>query len=202
MRPELNVMKLVFATNNKNKVREINALLGDKFKIYSLADINCFDEIPETADTLEGNALQKARYIAERFGYDSFADDTGLEVKSLDERPGVYTARYAGEDCTAEDNMRKLLQEMEGVADRSARFRTVIALIINGEEKLFEGAVEGTISETKSGEEGFGYDPVFIPEGHDRTFAQMDMEEKNSMSHRGRAIRKLVEYLSEKTITR
>ena len=195
-------MKLVFATNNKNKVREINALLGDKFKIYSLADINCFDEIPETADTLEGNALQKARYIAERFGYDSFADDTGLEVKSLDERPGVYTARYAGEDCTAEDNMRKLLQEMEGVADRSARFRTVIALIINGEEKLFEGAVEGTISETKSGEEGFGYDPVFIPEGHDRTFAQMDMEEKNSMSHRGRAIRKLVEYLSEKTITR
>ena len=198
MRPELNVMKLVFATNNKNKVREINALLGDKFKIYSLAEINCFDEIPETADTLEGNALQKARYVSERYGYDCFADDTGLEVKSLDGRPGVYTARYAGEDCTAEDNMRKLLQEMEGVADRSARFRTVIALIINGEEKLFEGAVEGNISEAKSGEEGFGYDPVFIPEGHSRTFAQMDLEEKNSMSHRGRAIRELVEYLSEK----
>ena len=188
-------MKLVFATNNRHKLDEIRAILGDKIKLLSLNDINCHDDIPETADTLQGNAIIKARYIYEKFGINCFADDTGLEVDALGGEPGVYSARYAGEECDPKENMNKLLDNLTGISDRKAQFRTVIALIIDGEEKFFEGCVKGVISEVKMGEAGFGYDPIFIPEGFSESFAQMSSEMKNSISHRYRATEKLCKYL-------
>ena len=190
-------MKLVFATNNKHKLEEVRDIVGDRVEILSLNDINCNDEIPETADTLQGNALIKARYIYEKYGVDCFADDTGLEVEALDGAPGVYSARYAGDECDSEANMQKLLQNLTGKSERSAQFRTVIALIINGEEKLFNGVVKGEISTGKMGDSGFGYDPIFIPEGFSQSFAQMSSEMKNSISHRFRATEQLSNYLKE-----
>jgi XTP/dITP diphosphohydrolase len=190
-------MKLVFATNNKHKLEEVRAILGNKIEILSLNDIDCHDDIPETADTLEGNALIKARYIYEKFGVDCFADDTGLEVEVLNGEPGVYSARYAGEECNPEANMYKLLQNLTGKNNRNAQFRTVIALIIKGEEKLFNGIVKGTISNEKMGNAGFGYDPIFIPEGFSESFAQMTSDMKNSISHRYRATEELSNYLKQ-----
>jgi len=190
-------MKLVFATNNRHKLDEVRAIVGDKVEVLSLNDIGCHDDIPETADTLQGNALIKARYIHEKFGVDCFADDTGLEVEALDGAPGVYSARYAGKECDSEANMQKLLQNVTGKSNRNAQFRTVIALIIKGEEKLFNGIVKGTITEEKRGDSGFGYDPVFIPEGFSESFAQMSGEMKNSISHRYRATLELSNYLKE-----
>ena len=190
-------MKLVFATNNRHKLEEVRAILGNKIEVLSLNDIDCHDDIPETADTLEGNALIKARYIHEKFGVDCFADDTGLEVEALNGEPGVYSARYAGEDCNPEANMYKLLQNLTGENNRNAQFRTVIALIINGEEKLFNGIVKGTISREKMGNAGFGYDPIFIPEGFSESFAQMTSDMKNSISHRYRATEELSNYLKQ-----
>lgn len=190
-------MKLVFATNNRHKLNEVRAIVGDKVEVLSLNDIGCHDDIPETADTLQGNALIKARYIYEKFGVDCFADDTGLEVEALDGAPGVFSARYAGEECDSEANMQKLLQNLTGKSNRNAQFRTVIALIIKGEEKLFNGIVKGTITEEKKGDSGFGYDPVFIPEGFSKSFAQMSGDMKNSISHRYRATLELSNYLKE-----
>lgn len=190
-------MKLVFATNNRHKLDEVRAIVGDRVEVLSLNDIGCHDDIPETADTLQGNALIKARYIHEKFGVDCFADDTGLEVEALDGAPGVYSARYAGEECDSEANMKKLLQNLTGKSNRNAQFRTVIALIIKGEEKLFNGIVKGTITEEKRGDSGFGYDPVFVPEGFSESFAQMSVDMKNSISHRYRATRELSNYLKE-----
>ncbi len=190
-------MKLVFATNNRHKLDEVRAIVGDRVEVLSLNDIGCHDDIPETADTLQGNALIKARYIHEKFGVDCFADDTGLEVEALDGAPGVFSARYAGEECDSEANMQKLLQNLTGKSNRNAQFRTVIALIIKGEEKLFNGIVKGTITEEKRGDSGFGYDPVFVPEGFSESFAQMSGDMKNSISHRYRATRELSNYLKE-----
>lgn len=189
--------KLVIATNNAHKLEEIRAILGDRLEILSLADIDCHDDIPETADTLEGNALQKAHYIYDRFGLDVFADDTGLEVTALGMGPGVHTARYAYPDRhDPKANTLKLLRELQGKDDRSARFRTVIALILDGEEHLFEGIVEGTIATEERGTEGFGYDPVFAPVEHpESTFAELGVDIKNTISHRARAVRKLAEFL-------
>ena len=189
-------MKLVFATNNKHKLQEVRDILGGSIEVLSLNDINCHDDIPETGTTLEENALIKARWISEKYGYDCFADDTGLEVEALDGAPGVYSARYAGEECDSQANMNKLLQNLTGKNNRNAQFRTVIALIINKEEILFDGAVKGVISEIKMGEAGFGYDPIFIPEGYSVSFAQMGSEIKNSISHRYRATQKLSNYLN------
>ena len=189
-------MKLVFATNNANKLQEIRAILGSGMEVLSLADINCHDDIPETAPTLEGNALIKARWVKDRYGFDCFADDTGLEVAALDGAPGVHTARYAYPDRhDPEANTQKLLHSLEGRDDRRAQFRTAIALILNGEEHVFEGVVEGFISTEKRGTEGFGYDPVFIPEDTGLTFAELGTDVKNRISHRARAVAKLVEYL-------
>ena len=190
-------MKLVFATNNKHKLQEVRDIVGDRVEVLSLNDINCHDDIPETADTLQGNALIKARHIYNKYGMNCFADDTGLEVEALDGSPGVYSARYAGEECNSEANMLKLLQNLTGKNNRNAQFRTVIALIINGEEKLFNGIIKGIISNEKRGDSGFGYDPVFIPEGYTESFAQMSGEMKNSMSHRFRATRQLADFLKE-----
>ncbi len=191
-------MKLVFATNNRHKLDEVRAIVGDRVEVLSLNDIECHDEIPETADTLQGNALIKARYIYDKYGLNCFADDTGLEVEALGGEPGVYSARYAGEECSSEANMQKLLHNLTGKSNRNAQFRTVIALIINGEEKLFNGIVKGSITEEKRGDSGFGYDPIFIPEGFSESFAQMSSEQKNSISHRYRATEQLSNYLKEK----
>lgn len=189
--------KLVFATNNAHKLSEICAIIGDKFEILSLNDIECFADIPETADTLEGNALQKAEYVYNNYGLDCFADDTGLEVDELGGRPGVHTARYAFPDrYDPEANTEKLLQELDGKENRRARFRTAIAYIRGGEKYLFEGVVEGEISTEKRGDKGFGYDPVFIPENTGKTFAELGVEVKNQISHRARAVAKLCEYLA------
>ena len=188
-------MKIVFATNNPNKLKEIQALIPNGIEIVSLKEIGCTEDIPETGDTLEANAFQKAHYIKEYYGYDCFADDTGLEVEALNGAPGVYSARYAGAERSAEANMDKILKELQGKENRKAQFRTAIALILKGEEHLFEGKVEGYISNDKQGNEGFGYDPIFIPENEKRSFAQMSMEEKGAISHRGRAVKKLVAYL-------
>lgn len=189
--------KLVFATNNAHKLSEICAIIGDKFEILSLNDIECFADIPETADTLEGNALQKAEYVYNNYGLDCFADDTGLEVETLGGRPGVHTARYAFPDrYDPEANTEKLLQELDGKENRRARFRTAIAYIRGGEKNLFEGVVEGEISTEKRGDKGFGYDPVFIPENTGKTFAELGVEVKNQISHRARAVAKLCEYLA------
>lgn len=191
-------MKLVFATNNKHKLEEVRAIVGDRVEILSLNDIDCHDDIPETADTLQGNALIKARYIHEKYNVDCFADDTGLEVEALGGEPGVYSARYAGEACDSQANMHKLLENLTGENNRKAQFRTVIALIIKGEEKLFNGIVKGKISREKMGNSGFGYDPIFIPEGFSQSFAQMSSEMKNSISHRYRATEQLSNYLKER----
>ena len=187
---------LVFATNNAHKLDEVRKITEGLVRIVSLADINCHDEIPETTDTLEGNALQKARYIKEHYGYDCFADDTGLEVEALNNAPGVYSARYAGDGHDSEANMRKLLHELAGVTHRQAQFRTAIALIWKGEEHLFEGIIRGAITEEKRGNSGFGYDPIFQPEGHDRTFAELGDDIKNHISHRALACQKLAAFLS------
>ena len=190
-------MKIVFATNNKHKLEEIKDILGKDFEIVSLAEIGCHEDIPETGLTLEENARQKSTYIVEHYNHDCFADDTGLEVDALNGEPGVHSARYAeGTDHDSEANMRKLLSKMSNVKDRTARFRTVISLIINGVEYQFEGRVEGRIATEKHGTEGFGYDPIFIPEGYNKSFAELGEEVKNQISHRARAVKKLAEYLS------
>lgn len=190
-------MELVFATNNRHKLEEVQQILGDRFRLLTPSDCGITEDIPEEQPTLEGNALQKARYIHDRTGKNCFADDTGLEVEALDSAPGVYSARYAGESKSFEDNMDLLLANLRGLPNRNARFRTAIALILEDREYLFEGIVNGVIRETKSGSEGFGYDPIFEPEGYDITFAEMDMATKNAISHRGHAIRKLTEFLKE-----
>jgi XTP/dITP diphosphohydrolase len=187
--------ELVFATNNPHKLKEIREIVGKHVKILGLADIGCNEDIPEDAETLEGNASLKAWYIYNKFGRDCFADDTGLEIEALDGRPGVKSARYAGEDCIPENNIRKVLGEMKGRKNRHARFRTVISLIRNGTESRFEGAVEGVILDEKRGKEGFGYDPVFMPEGYSLSFAEMTPEQKNMISHRALATRKLTDHL-------
>jgi XTP/dITP diphosphohydrolase len=188
-------MELVFATNNKHKVREISDLLDGDFRIVGLSDLNISEDIPEDADTLEENALFKARYVYEKTGMNVFADDTGLEVTALGGAPGVWSARYAGESKSFDDNIDKLLREMDGVTDRSARFRTVIALILDKKEFLFEGIIEGEIITERKGSGGFGYDPVFRATGSDRTFAEIPLQEKNNISHRARAMRKLISFL-------
>ena len=188
-------MKIIFATNNAHKLSEVQAVLGEGFELVTPRMCGIEEEIPETAETLEGNARQKAHYLHERTGLDCFADDTGLEVEALGGAPGVHSARYATDGHDTAANNRLLLKNLAGEANRRARFRTVICLIERGEEHLFEGIVEGRIIDHETGTEGFGYDPLFVPEGFDRTFAEMSAEEKNAISHRGRAVRKLVEYL-------
>ena len=188
--------KLVFATNNAHKLEEISAILGEKVELLSLKDIHCEADIPETADTLEGNAMLKAEYIHEHYGLDCFADDTGLEVEALNGAPGVYSARYGGgEGHNSEANMQKLLQNMQGVSNRKAQFRTAICLILDGKKHLFEGIVKGEIIKEKRGGSGFGYDPIFMPEGYDKTFAELGNETKNKISHRARAVEKLCRFL-------
>ena len=189
--------KLIFATNNAHKLGEVQALLGDTFTLVTLRECGITEDIPETADTLEGNALQKARYVYEKTGLDCFADDTGLEVDALGGAPGVHSARYATDGHDFAANNRLLLKNLEGITDRTARFRTVIALILDGVEYTFEGRVEGTIATAESGSEGFGYDPLFVPSGEIITFAQMSAEAKNAISHRGRAVAKLVNFLKD-----
>ena len=191
--------ELIFATNNAHKLAEVEAVLGDRFRLLTPRDCGSTEEIPEEQPTLEGNALQKARYIHERTGRDCFADDTGLEVEALGGAPGVHSARYATDGHDFAANNRLLLRNLAGASTRRARFRTVIALILDGRESLFQGAVEGRIAETEAGCGGFGYDPLFVPEGCDRTFAEMTDEQKNALSHRGRAVRKLAEYLHNRT---
>jgi XTP/dITP diphosphohydrolase len=188
-------MELVFATNNKHKLEELQALLGNKIKLLSLKDIGCFEDIPEEQATLEGNANQKSAYVFDKYGHNCFADDTGLEIEALNGEPGVYSARYAGEEKSAEANMGKVLQNLTEINNRNARFRTVISLIIGGKEEQFEGFVEGEIIKDRKGGEGFGYDPIFQPKGFDTTFAEMDLKEKNIISHRGRAVQKLIKHL-------
>lgn len=192
--------EIVFATNNAHKLQEVREIVGSDCRVLSLAEIGCHDDIPETADTIEGNALLKARWVKERYGYDCFADDTGLEVDALGGAPGVRSARYAaqegGADHDSQANMRLLLRQMEGKTDRRARFRTVMALILDGQEHLYEGKVEGTITEGPRGNDGFGYDPVFLPQGESRTFAEMSADEKNSLSHRRRALDAMLAALS------
>ena len=189
--------ELIFATNNKHKLSEVRPMLEGKVLIHSLSEIGLEGDIPETADTLEGNALQKAQWVYERTGRDCFADDTGLEVDALGGAPGVYSARYAGEGCSFDDNMDKLLAALDGVENRKARFRTVICLLENGQPHYFEGRVEGRILTEKHGTEGFGYDPIFQPDDSGVPFAEMDMESKNRISHRGRAMVKLIDYLKQ-----
>lgn len=189
-------MKLIFATQNKNKAKEIQALMPDGIEILTLSEINCDDDIPETAETLEGNAQLKARYIAEKFKVNVFADDTGLEIEALNNEPGVYSARYAGEQKNSVDNMNLVLEKLEGNSNRLAQFRTAICLIIDGKEQLFEGIVKGEIRKVKSGDEGFGYDPIFEPENCGKTFAEMSMSEKNARSHRGRAFAEMIKVIS------
>ena len=188
--------QIVFATNNKHKLEEIRNILDNTLNILSLDDINCHEDIPETGSTIEENALIKARYIKEKYGYDCFADDTGLEIKSLNNEPGVYSARYAGNDHNSEKNMQKVLENLKGKNDRSACFRTCIALITSNNEYLFEGKIEGEIITEKKGESGFGYDPIFVPEGYTQTFAEMGNELKNKISHRAIATNKLCKFLN------
>lgn len=198
-------MELVFATNNRHKIEEVQHLLKDNFRLLSLQDINCTEELSETGDTLEANALQKARYVHKKFGVNCFADDTGLEIEALNGRPGVYSARYArlnepfgqaGEEKSAEKNIEKVLTEMKGISNKNSCFKTIISLIINNKEYLFEGKVNGLISTEIKGNKGFGYDPIFIPNGSNRSFAEMSLEEKNKISHRALAVKKLAEFLN------
>lgn len=191
-------IELVFATNNQHKLKEVQELLGNHFKVLSLSEIGINVDIPEDFETLQENALQKAQFIYNRTGYSCFADDTGLEVDALNGEPGVFSARYAGESKSAKDNIKKLLANLVGVKNRKARFRTVIALIFDKQEYLFEGEVVGTIIETEQGSDGFGYDPIFLPNGYDLTFAQMPLELKNKISHRGIAVSKLISFLKSR----
>jgi len=191
----MNKNKLVFATNNKHKLLEVKNLLPN-YNIISLAEINCFDDIPETENTLQGNAILKANFITKTYNLSCFADDTGLEVAALNNEPGVYSARYAGEDNNSENNMQKLLKNLANKNNRKAQFRTVVALNLNGKQYLFEGICKGSILEKKQGESGFGYDPIFKPDGYQKSFAEMSLEEKGKISHRGKAIKKLVEFLN------
>lgn len=188
-------MNIVFATGNPNKVKEVNQVLPSSIKIIGLKDINCTEDIPETSPSIEGNALQKARYVYQNYGQNCFSEDTGLEVSALGGAPGVITARYAGENCTSEDNMVLLLKNMKDKDDRTARFKTVIALILDEKEYLFEGICNGDIGLQKQGNGGFGYDPIFLPEGLSTSFAEIDAKQKNEISHRGKAVRKLIAFL-------
>lgn len=189
------MQQFVFATNNKHKLEEINNLLASTYIIKSLGEVNIFDELPETHETLEENAVEKAMYVYEKYNYDCFADDTGLEIEALNGRPGVYSARYAGETCSYDDNVNKVLEEMSTLQNRKAVFRTVIALVENGLIKTFEGKVEGEIIVDKKGNKGFGYDPIFKPVGYEQTFAEMDLEMKNRISHRARALENFINYI-------
>jgi len=188
-------MKLVFATNNKNKIIEVQQLIPSTIEIISLESIGCFEEIPETADTIEENAVMKANYVTQKYGYDCFADDTGLEVEALNNEPGVYSARYAGEQRNADDNMDKLLEALSNNTNRNAQFKTVIALNLNGKQHLFTGIAKGKITLEKTGNQGFGYDPIFQPEGFTETFAQLSLQEKGVISHRGKATEQLIAFL-------
>jgi XTP/dITP diphosphohydrolase len=188
--------KLIFATNNLNKLKEIKNAVSN-YEIISLDEMGINEEIPETGKTLHDNALQKAVYIYQKTGKDCFADDTGLEIATLDNKPGVYSARYAGDNCSPDDNMNRVLNELKDTRDRNALFRTVIALIINGEKYFFEGSIDGTILEAKTGSDGFGYDPIFQPNGFDLSFAEMSLGQKNSISHRANAVKKLIHFLNE-----
>ncbi|TDR25302.1 non-canonical purine NTP diphosphatase [Flavobacterium cheniae] len=190
-------MKLVFASNNKNKIQEIQALVPNIIQIVSLEEIGCIEDIPETADTIEGNAILKANYVTEKYGFDCFADDTGLEVDALNGAPGVYSARYAGEQKDANDNMDKLLSELKDESNRKANFKTVIALNLNGKQNLFTGIINGKIIEEKIGTNGFGYDPIFVADGYEKTFAELSMEEKSTISHRGIAVKELILFLQK-----
>lgn len=190
-------MQLVFASNNKNKIKEIQQLLPATIEILSLESIGCYEEIPETADTIEGNAILKANYVTEKYGYNCFADDTGLEVAALNGEPGVYSARYAGEQRNAEDNMNLLLDNLVDKTDRTAQFKTVIALNLNGQQHLFTGIAKGKITTEKSGNQGFGYDPIFQPEDFKETFAKLSLEIKNKISHRGKATQLLITFLNQ-----
>lgn len=193
-------MKLVFASNNKNKIQEIQVLVPKNIQIVSLEDIGCTEDIPETADTIEGNAILKANYVTEKYGYNCFADDTGLEVDALNGAPGVYSARYAGEQKDANDNMDKLLSELEDKSNRKANFKTVIALNLNGKQNLFTGIINGKIIEEKIGTNGFGYDPIFVADGYEKTFAELTMEEKSTISHRGIAVKELILFLQKQNL--
>lgn len=195
---DMYMRKLVFATNNRHKLDEVGEVLKGHLEILSLKEIDCFDDIPETADTLEGNALLKAEHIYNKYGYDCFADDTGLEVEALNGRPGVYSARYAGEDQNSERNIARLLEELKDKENRKARFRTVVALIEEGKVSYFEGKIEGRIIVTPRGTTGFGYDPVFVPDGYSQTFAELGSGVKNKISHRALAIQALIKYLQQK----
>ena len=191
----MKVKKIVFATGNPNKLKEIKSAINS-FEIIGLKDLGISEEIPETGDTLKKNALQKAKYVYDKTGLDCFSDDTGLEIEALNYRPGVYSAMYAGPDCNAENNMQKVLQELEETTNRKARFKTVIALILQGQECFFEGVVNGVVLKGKSGKGGFGYDPIFRPIGHKESFAEMSIAQKNEISHRGLAVKKLVKFLA------
>jgi XTP/dITP diphosphohydrolase len=188
---------LLFATNNEHKLREIKEIAGKNYLILGLKDVGITTEIPETQETLEGNASQKARFIYDQAGMDCFADDTGLEIEALEGRPGVYSARYAGDGCSFDDNIDKILKELEGVENRNVCFRCVVALILDGKEHLFEGRIPGKILKERQGEGGFGYDPVFLPEGYDQTFAEMQPDQKNKISHRGLAVKKLFNFMKK-----
>ncbi|PKH67399.1 non-canonical purine NTP pyrophosphatase [Flavobacterium sp. ALD4] len=188
-------MKLVFASNNKNKIKEFQQQLPATIEIVSLEDIGCYEEILETADTIEGNSILKANYVTEKYGYDCFADDTGLEVEALNGAPGVFSARYAGEQRSSEDNMDKLLQALSNQSNRNAQFKTVVTLNLNGKQHLFTGIAQGQITLAKAGSEGFGYDPIFQPEGYQETFAEIPSEIKNQISHRGKATQLLISFL-------
>ena len=192
------MLELVFATNNPNKIKEVQALIPDNIKLLSLKDIGCFEDIPETQNTIEGNAIQKTEYIKTKYGFNCFADDTGLEVNALNGAPGVYSARYAGPQRNANDNIDKLLNELSKFENRTAQFKTVVALFINGKIQTFTGLCKGVITQTKHGEKGFGYDPVFQPNNYNLTFAEMELSLKNEIGHRGKAISKLSNYLNSK----
>jgi XTP/dITP diphosphohydrolase len=192
-------MKLVFASNNKNKIKEIQLLVPASIEIVSLEDIGCTEDIPETADTIEGNAILKANYVTEKYGLNCFADDTGLEVEALNGAPGVYSARYAGEPKDDNNNMNELLFQLEKETNRNANFKTVIALNLNGKQELFVGMIFGKITREKVGTNGFGYDPIFVAEGYEKTFAELDMEEKSNISHRGIAVKQLITFLQKES---
>lgn len=191
-------MQIVFATNNKNKIQEVQQLLPSTIEIISLKSIGCFEEIPETAATIQKNAIIKANYVTQKYGYDCFADDTGLEVEALNGEPGAFSARYAGEHCNSDDNMNKLLDALSNETNRNAQFKTVIALNLNGTQHLFTGIARGEITLEKIGYQGFGYDPIFKPEGFKKTFAQLSLEEKGLISHRGKATKQLINFLKTK----
>ncbi|WP_026705608.1 non-canonical purine NTP diphosphatase [Flavobacterium soli] len=188
-------MQLVFASNNKNKIIEIQSILPDTIKILSLEEIGCFEDIPETADTIEGNAILKANHVTEKYGYNCFADDSGLEVDALDGAPGVFSARYAGDQKNDDDNINKLLTQLSAEKNRKANFKTVIALNLDAQQYLFKGIANGTITDHKKGSNGFGYDPIFQPDGFDKTFAEISLEEKSAISHRAKAVKELISFL-------